>query len=199
MLLAADFTERVLGCVLGGAVGDALGAPFEGLWSRCIPEPAALLADYAEFEGYSRSQYTDDTQLTIATLRFVIRLGRIDPQHIARSISRLWRSQEVVGSRTVIEPSALPTATVRWRRLQAPPGSDLARGIRWRASYSPLYCCDELPERSQPTCSEDQRSEDAGPWFPGLLFVPEGVRPRVRLAASRTPAVVYLDRVRRST
>jgi hypothetical protein len=31
MFEPSHLTDRVLGCVLGGAVGDALGAPFEGL------------------------------------------------------------------------------------------------------------------------------------------------------------------------
>src|SRR5205814_7451523 len=90
-----ELADRVLGCVLGGAVGDALGAPFEGLWARSIPEPAVLLSDYAEFEGFPRGQYTDDTQLTVATLQSVVRAGCIDPADIARSIARLWRSQAV--------------------------------------------------------------------------------------------------------
>src|ERR1043166_3300515 len=97
MLTPAELSERVLGCVLGGAVGDALGAPFEGLWGRCIPAPAVLLAGYGEYEGFPRGQYTDDTQLTVATLRSIVRLGHLDPEHVARSIDRLWRTQEVVG------------------------------------------------------------------------------------------------------
>jgi ADP-ribosylglycohydrolase len=97
MISALDLTDRVLGCVLGGAVGDALGAPFEGLWARSIPAPATLLAGFGEFEGFPRGQYTDDTQLTVATLRSIVRLQGVDPEDIARSISRLWRSQEVVG------------------------------------------------------------------------------------------------------
>jgi ADP-ribosylglycohydrolase len=96
-LTATHLTDRVLGCVLGGAVGDALGAPFEGLWARSIPDASALMAEYAEYEGFPRGQYTDDTQLTIATLKSVVRRRGIDPGDIARSISRLWRSQAVVG------------------------------------------------------------------------------------------------------
>jgi len=97
MLAASAVTDRVLGCVLGGAVGDALGAPFEGLWSRDIPRPEELVAGYAEFEGYPRGQYTDDTQLTVATLESITRCGHVDPADIARSIARLWRTQAVVG------------------------------------------------------------------------------------------------------
>jgi len=97
MLSPPELTDRVLGCILGGAVGDALGAPFEGLWSHCIPEPPALLAGFAEYEGFPRGQYTDDTQLTVATLESVVRRGGIEPGDVARSIARLWRSQAVVG------------------------------------------------------------------------------------------------------
>jgi ADP-ribosylglycohydrolase len=97
MLTPTVLTDRVLGCVLGGAVGDALGAPFEGLWSDCIPAPPALLAGFAEYEGFPRGQYTDDTQLTVATLKSVVRRGGIDPGDVARSIAKLWRSQAVVG------------------------------------------------------------------------------------------------------
>src|SRR5262249_7257402 len=89
--------DRVLGCVLGGAIGDALGAPFEGLWSHSIPDPASFLAGYAEFEGFPPGQYTDDTQLTLATLESIVREERIDPGDVAHSIARLWRSQAVVG------------------------------------------------------------------------------------------------------
>lgn len=97
MLTSSGLEDRVLGCVLGGAVGDALGAPFEGLWSRDIPDSSTLLADYAEFEGFPRGQFTDDTQLTVAMLQSVVRLGHVDPGDVARSIARLWRTQAVVG------------------------------------------------------------------------------------------------------
>jgi ADP-ribosylglycohydrolase len=55
------------------------------------------MAEFAEFEGFPRGQYTDDTQLTIATLESIVRTGCIDPADIARRIAHLWRSQAVVG------------------------------------------------------------------------------------------------------
>jgi ADP-ribosylglycohydrolase len=96
-LSAFDVTDRVRGCILGGAVGDALGAPFEGLWSHDIPCAAELMEGFAEFEGFPRGQYTDDTQLTVATVKSIVRRRHIDPADIAQSIARLWRSQAVVG------------------------------------------------------------------------------------------------------
>ena len=89
--------DRFLGCLLGCAIGDALGAPFEGLWSHCIPDGETLLAGYAEFEGYPRGQFTDDTQLTLATVKSILTTGGVSPEHVARSIAALWKRQAVIG------------------------------------------------------------------------------------------------------
>jgi len=89
--------ERVLGCILGCAVGDALGAPYEGLWPHQIPDQRWLLADFAEIDGYPKGQYTDDTQLSVATVESLVASGDLSLPHLARSIARLWKRQAVVG------------------------------------------------------------------------------------------------------
>jgi ADP-ribosylglycohydrolase len=149
MLAGTELTDRVLGCVLGGAVGDALGAPFEGLWSHCIPEASVLLSEFAEFEGFPRGQYTDDTQLTVVTLRSVVRLGDLEPGDVARSIARLWRSQAVVG------PGGACTAAAdrllaggHWSECGAPPGQ-AGNGTAMRTAALGLFFLSrrgDLPE-----------------------------------------------------
>src|ERR1700736_5102940 len=89
--------DRFLGCLLGCAVGDALGAPYEGLWSHSIPDAETLLAGFGEFEGYPPGQYTDDTQLSVATVKSILRTRSVSPPDIARSIARLWKHQSVIG------------------------------------------------------------------------------------------------------
>jgi ADP-ribosylglycohydrolase len=139
MLSAANLTDRVLGCVLGGAVGDALGAPFEGLWARCIPEAPALLAGFAEYEGFPRGQYTDDTQLTVATLQSIVRHGCLDPGDIARSIARLWRSQAVVGPGGACTSAAdRLLAGGHWSECGAPAGQ-AGNGTAMRTAALGLY------------------------------------------------------------
>jgi ADP-ribosylglycohydrolase len=116
-----------------------LGAPFEGLWSHSIPDPAALIAGYAEFEGYPIGQYTDDTQLTIATLRSIVHCGHIDPAHIARSIARLWRSQAVVGPGGACTAAAdALLAGRRWTEAGAPVGQ-AGNGTAMRTAALGLY------------------------------------------------------------
>ncbi|MBY0522826.1 MAG: ADP-ribosylglycohydrolase family protein [Gemmataceae bacterium] len=92
-----DLRERFLGCPLGCAVGDALGAPYEGLWSYSIPDKATLLSGFGEYEGYPPGQYTDDTQLSVATVKSILRMKAVNPPDIARSIADLWRTQSVIG------------------------------------------------------------------------------------------------------
>jgi ADP-ribosyl-[dinitrogen reductase] hydrolase len=92
-----ELRDRFLGCLLGCAVGDALDAPFEGVWSRSIPDVDSLLAGFAEFEGYPLGQYTDDTQLSVVTVRAILKSGDVVPAEIACSLARLWKRSSVIG------------------------------------------------------------------------------------------------------
>ena len=74
-----------------------MGAPFEGIWSDDIPCKEQLLSHFHEYHGYPTGQYTDDTQLTIATVRSIVDNGEIVVPEIARSISELWRHHSVIG------------------------------------------------------------------------------------------------------
>lgn len=74
---APDLTtrDRVRGCLLAGAVGDALGAPVE-FWS--LEEIRARLGPqgvtgYLPAYGRDRGAITDDTQMTLFTAEGIIR------------------------------------------------------------------------------------------------------------------------------
>ncbi len=116
--------SKVTGCLLGGAVGDALGAPFEGLWSDTIPDQEELLAGYALYEGFPPGQYTDDTQLTLATVESIVRCGQINPPDIARSIFQLWRTEGVIGpGGACSQASRQYFQTQNWQTCGAPVGN----------------------------------------------------------------------------
>jgi ADP-ribosylglycohydrolase len=70
-LIMTTSRSIVVGTLVGGAVGDAMGAPFEGLWSDDVPNSGSLVSSFHECHGYPAGQYTDDTQLTIATIQSV--------------------------------------------------------------------------------------------------------------------------------
>ena len=71
MLVSISAQNRIIGCLLGGALGDAWGGPLEGT------------ADPARFEIPARSALSDDTQLTLATCESIIEHGCSDPEILA--------------------------------------------------------------------------------------------------------------------
>ena len=118
-----DLADRFEGSLLGCAVGDALGAPFEGYWEHQLPGRDALLRGFAEVEGYPRGQYTDDTQLTLATVESIVRTGALVPADVARSIASLWKTQSVVGPGGACTFAAHAFLRTRdWRTCGAPVG-----------------------------------------------------------------------------
>ncbi len=50
-----NLVDRILGCIVGGPIGDSFGGPYEG-----EPGPIQIDPDLPWF-------WTDDTQLTLAT------------------------------------------------------------------------------------------------------------------------------------
>jgi ADP-ribosyl-[dinitrogen reductase] hydrolase len=148
--------DRFLGCVLGGAVGDALGAPYEGLWSDSIPAEDTLLEGFAEFEGYPRGQFTDDTQLTVATLRSILKVGDVSPAHIARSIAVLWRRQAVIGPGGACTHAALSfLRTGDWKECGAAVGQ-AGNGTAMRTAALGLFFLG-MPERLAPAVADVSR------------------------------------------
>ena len=83
--------NRVLGCLFGGALGDAWGGPYEGV------------ADLVVFEVPLRPALSDDTQLTLATCQSIIDSGGVYPENLASQFSRWFLAGRVrgVGSSTL--------------------------------------------------------------------------------------------------
>ena len=84
-----DRDDRFAGAILGTAFGDALGAAVEG-WTG-----EEIVAEYGEVRDYLDDRlgagcYTDDTQMTLATLRSLVRCGGIDGADCARSCAELF-------------------------------------------------------------------------------------------------------------
>lgn len=83
-----DLASAIVGCLLGGALGDALGGPYEG---QNAPLPVAFDARTAPV--------SDDTALTLATAEGLVRAGgRVDPATIAAACVDAWRRGDVTGA-----------------------------------------------------------------------------------------------------
>jgi ADP-ribosyl-[dinitrogen reductase] hydrolase len=84
--------DRVRGCLLGLAVGDALGAPLEGLSAQQIRANYGLVVDYVDgarawknkpFRWRMPGLYSDDTQQALALCDVLLDHRRIDPERLA--------------------------------------------------------------------------------------------------------------------
>ena len=77
--------DRYLGCLLGGALGDALGGRYEG-----TPGPHQVVWGQPW-------QLSDDTQLTLATCEAIVERGSPDPAAIAASFARWYSDRRLTG------------------------------------------------------------------------------------------------------
>jgi ADP-ribosylglycohydrolase len=84
--MPADFQDRIVGCILGGAVGDALGGPYEGRSGPVVIEPDAPWF------------LSDDTQLTLATCEAICDCDSISPESIAKNFACWYRQGRVTGT-----------------------------------------------------------------------------------------------------
>jgi poly(ADP-ribose) glycohydrolase ARH3 len=78
--------SRFRGAVLGVALGDALGAPYEG-----VPAPDVRLADLGSRDGLLT--YTDDTHMTIGLAQSLLDLGSMDGEHMLATWARNYHAQ----------------------------------------------------------------------------------------------------------
>ena len=84
--MARAETARILGCLLGGAVGDAFGGPYEG--------EAGLVEIKEDVEW----EFSDDTQLTFATCEAIIQSGgNVEPEVIAARFAAWHKGSKVTG------------------------------------------------------------------------------------------------------
>jgi ADP-ribosyl-[dinitrogen reductase] hydrolase len=77
--------ERFAGCLLGGAVGDALGRPLEG------GSPGSeWVEDYRQWHGWTsgpKGTITDDTQFSMWLLQSLIANGGVEPRDLVHRFS----------------------------------------------------------------------------------------------------------------
>jgi ADP-ribosylglycohydrolase len=78
--------DRIIASILGGAVGDCLGGPYEGR-----PAPARL-------NEQTNRKISDDTLLTLATCEAIIECGAPDPAAVAEKLAALYRSGGLQGA-----------------------------------------------------------------------------------------------------
>jgi ADP-ribosylglycohydrolase len=85
--------SRFRGAVLGLAIGDALGMPYEGWDSNSIKSSlGALEFKPAPFRGLASGQFTDDTKMALCHLDSLIEKRRVDAEDMAQKFLAWFKS-----------------------------------------------------------------------------------------------------------
>ncbi len=145
----APARERFRGCLVGQALGDALGFVVEG-------QPASFCRRYVEerLEGgkvlttgrrpYPFGQYSDDTQLARELMQSYAAKGRFDPEDYAGRIAAIFSEGRIVGRGRATEAAAERLAQgVPWDEAGTPPPS-AGNGSAMRAGPIGLFFYDDL-------------------------------------------------------
>jgi ADP-ribosyl-[dinitrogen reductase] hydrolase len=112
--------ERAIGCLVGAAVGDALGAPFEflpaGTYRRRFPLPE--LGGIGEMIGggsfgWAPGEFTDDTQMALVLAGSLLTQGGYDPDDVWRG----WRAW-AAGSSDVGNATRHALSQPDWRAVR---------------------------------------------------------------------------------
>jgi ADP-ribosyl-[dinitrogen reductase] hydrolase len=131
--------HTILACIVGGAIGDAGGAAFEG--KEDGPTVPTLISD--------DWRQTDDTQLSLATCEALIDSGDPDPTLMAASFLRWFRARRLsgLGASTL---KALRDLDVGAHWALAGCKGERAAGNGAAMRIAPLaFCMDPLAEESR--------------------------------------------------
>jgi len=98
--MGAD-SSKFEGCLLGLAIGDALGMPFEGWRPTWIMSKLGThVTDFTDCpdRGLKAGQWTDDTKMAVYLARSIIRKkGRVAPEDVAASYLEWFESGDLRG------------------------------------------------------------------------------------------------------
>lgn len=75
--------DRFRGCMVGLAIGDALGAACEGMKERQVREIYGILRDYQTTPYFDAGEFTDDTCMALAIAESMIECECVDTEVIA--------------------------------------------------------------------------------------------------------------------
>lgn len=137
--------ERFAGCLLGQAVGDGLGAPYEGLSADNLYWLCGLSIDLVENPSCEILYYTDDTQMLIGVAETLAEHGRIVEEPLCQAFATNYQPERGYGrgARLVLEAIA---EGGDWRGIAAThfPGGSLGNGAAMRVAPVGLLFGDDL-------------------------------------------------------
>jgi len=194
--------DRVRGCLLGLAVGDALGAPLEGLSSQQIRTHYGRVRNYVDgvqawkrkpYRWRMRGLYSDDTQQALAVSDVLLDFRRVDQERLADLYLGLMTPKgSFVGAHRGIGRSFRQVLAALERQVPAHLTGQPTAGIgaAMRIAPVPLYFGDEIGAMFESAMAASLMTHRDIRSLSGALAVAHAVR---RLAAGepRDPSLLF--------
>jgi poly(ADP-ribose) glycohydrolase ARH3 len=137
--------EQFAGCLLGLAVGDAVGAPFEGLSADNLFWGYGQAADLVAAADQGPLFYTDDTEMMVGVAETLAECGQVLEEPLCRAFAANYHPERGYGrgARLVIEAMAEGRD---WRSVAAGhfPGGSYGNGAAMRVAPVGLLFCHDL-------------------------------------------------------
>ncbi len=109
--------DRFAGCLLGLAIGDALGMPFEGMPAHRIREQCGVVTDFVAGRYPAAGRYTDDTKMMLCLAESIVERGHVAPEDIAGRFVDWFDGGELRGiGHTCLESILKLKSGVEWRK-----------------------------------------------------------------------------------
>jgi len=145
---SSGYTQRAIGCIVGAAVGDALGAPFEfgaaGQYSKRFPH--SVHGGIGEMVGgggfgWAPGQFTDDTGMAVVVAESLLACDGLDADDQLAQFRALGAKAADVGNLTcTVLMSGLPAAEAAESVVRSRQGRNTAgNGSLMRAAPGAVY------------------------------------------------------------
>lgn len=133
--LSPTTEERFAGCLLGLAVGIALGAHFEGQMCDTIARHYRTAASLIENPPPGELWYTDDTQIAIGIAETLVACGRIDEETLCARFAANYLPQRGYGrGAKVVLQAMCDGEDHRYRAENLFPGGSFGNGAAMRVA-----------------------------------------------------------------
>lgn len=146
------------GCLLGLAIGDALGMPFEG-WrpTWMVSKLGGRLKDFVSCpdRGLKAGQWTDDTKMATFLLKSILRSHGVNPADIAKAYVEWFETGDLRGiGKSCLESIMKLKADIPWNESGKKGEMAAGNGTAMRTAPIGLLRCDNLDK-----LKEDSRTD----------------------------------------
>lgn len=137
--------DRFIGCILGHAIGDATGAPFEGMPATAIHYDFGGSRKIVDRLPMDVIHFTDDTQMSIGVMETLIECGTCDPDVLLARFAANYDPKRGygTGARRILE-AVRRGEDGRAIAESIFPGGSLGNGAAMRAAPIGLFFHDDL-------------------------------------------------------